>query len=189
VIAGGNDVYLVGQSNGGGMALSAARQRPDAYSGVAAFMPFAGFSPTAPQSLAGARLRRVMFAYSTGDPALPPDYASQVLAPLARGWAQALGVSDRDLEKPAEAAVRDAVKEGEGRPDDDDEIVRATRDSTARRLDLHSANGALRQIVFDHAGHFWPTRDQADPPRLLAEFGLRNQDIEGAEEVWRFFRE
>jgi poly(3-hydroxybutyrate) depolymerase len=192
VIAGTNDVYLVGQSNGGGMALSAARQRPDLYAGVAAFMPFAGFSPTAPESLAGARLRRVMLAYSNADPALPPDYGPAVLAPLARAWARALNVSDADIDRPAETAVSDAVQEGEGEGQGhalDDEVVRATRDSTVRRLDLRSPIGVLRQLVFDHAGHFWPTRDVRDPAPVVAEYGLRNQDVEGAEEVWRFFRE
>jgi len=185
-IAGGNDVYLVGQSNGGGMALSAARQRPDAYTGVAAFMPFVGFSPAPPQSLAGARLRHVMFAYSAADPALPPDYASAVLAPLARGWARAVGIPDRDIEAPAATKLGDIVKEDRA---EDDEFVRITRDSTVTRLDLRSSGGALRQLVFDHAGHFWPTREHSDPAPLLAEYGLRNQDIEGAEEVWRFFQE
>jgi poly(3-hydroxybutyrate) depolymerase len=188
VIAGGNDVYLVGQSNGGGMALSAARQRPDAYAGVAAFMPFVGFSPAAPPNLVGSRLRRALFAYSMADPALPPSYGAEVLAPLAREWARALGVSARDIEEPTETAVDDVVKEGADR-DTDDEVVRATRDSKVKRLDLRSTAGALRQLVFDHAGHFWPTRDYADPAPLLTEFGLRNQDIEGATEVWRFFRE
>jgi len=188
VIAGGNDVYLVGQSNGGGMVLSAARQRPDAYAGVAAFMPFAGFSPVAPPNLVGSRLRRVLFAYSLADPALPPSYPAEVLVPLARGWARALGVSDRDLEAPAETAVDDVVKEGAGNEMDDD-VVRATRDSSLRQLDHRSTTGALRQLVFDHAGHFWPTRAYVDPAALLSEFGLRNQDIEGATEVWRFFRE
>jgi poly(3-hydroxybutyrate) depolymerase len=188
VIAGGNDVYLVGQSNGGGMVLSAARQQPDAYAGVAAFMPFVGFSPAAPPSLVGARLRRALFAYSLADPALPPSYPAEVIAPLARGWARALGVSEHDLEAPAETALDDVVKEGANR-DIDDDVVRATRDSTVKRLDLRSTTGALRQLVFDHAGHFWPTRDYADPAPLLTEFGLRNQDIEGAAEVWRFFRE
>jgi polyhydroxybutyrate depolymerase len=188
VIAGGNDVYLIGQSNGGGMALSAARQRPDAYAGVAAFMPFVGFSPTAPSRLVGARLRRVMFAYSMEDPALPPGYPAAVLAPLARAWARAMEIGDCDIDAPVETALPDVVKEGEG-VDADDDPVRTTRDSSARRLDLRSANGALRQLVFDHAGHFWPTRAHADPLPMLVEFGLRNQDMEGAEEAWRFFRE
>jgi poly(3-hydroxybutyrate) depolymerase len=187
VIAGGNDVYLVGQSNGGGMALSAARQRPDAYAGVAAFMPFVGFSPTAPASLVGSRLTRVMFAYSAADPALPPGYADAVLAPLAQGWARALAISAGDIDAPTETALEDVVHEDHAA--DDDDAVRATRDSTAKRLDVRSANGALRQLVFDHAGHFWPTRSYDDPAPLLAEFGLRNQDVEGAEETWRFFRE
>ncbi|HEY7376883.1 MAG TPA: alpha/beta hydrolase-fold protein [Polyangia bacterium] len=188
VIAGGNDVYLVGQSNGGGMALSAARQRPDLYAGVAAFMPFVGFSPTAPPDLAGARLRRVLFAYSDADPALPPSYASQVLAPLARGWARALKVSEREIDAPAETARDDVVKEGQGLSDDE-EVVSATRDSTVKQLDARSETGALRQLVFDHAGHFWPTREYADPAPLRAEYGLRNQDVEGADETWRFLRD
>jgi poly(3-hydroxybutyrate) depolymerase len=188
VIAGGNDVYLVGQSNGGGMALSAARRRPHAYAGVAAFMPFVGFSPTAPDNLAGSRLRRVLIAYSTSDPALPPNYATQVLAPLGKGWARALGVADPDIESPAVTELPDVVKEGEGRAPGG-EVERATRDSRVKRLDLRSASGAMRLLVFDRAGHFWPTREYADPPRILQQFGLRNQDIEGAEETWRFFRE
>lgn len=167
VTAGGNDVYLVGHSNGGGMALSAARRRPDSYTGVAAFMPFVGFSPPGPTSLAGSRLRRVLFAYSTADPGLPPDYAAQVLEPLTRAWAQALGVADGDIDAPAQTALATTV--------------------TAR--DLRSANGALRELVFDQAGHFWPTRDSPDPPALVAQYGRRNQQIEGAEEVWRFFRD
>lgn len=188
VIAGGNDVYLVGQSNGGGMALSAARQRPDAYIGVAAFMPFVGFSPVAPRPLAGAHLTHVMFAYSQADPGLPPGYASEVLVPLAREWGRALGISDAEIKAPAETRLDDVIEEGADRPPADDASL-PTRDSTVRRLDACSANGALRQLVFDHAGHFWPTREYFDPPPLLAEFGLRNQDIEGADEVWRFFRE
>jgi poly(3-hydroxybutyrate) depolymerase len=188
VIAGGNDVYLVGQSNGGGMALSAARQRPDAYTGVAAFMPFVGFSPTAPVTLSGSRLRHVMFAYSTADPALPPDYANTVLAPLARTWARALNIPEHEIEAPKQTTFGDVVKEG-GDRDVDDDIVRATRDSTVIRLDFLAPGGALRQLVFDHAGHFWPTRDHADPTPLLAEYGLRNQDIEGADEIWHFFRD
>lgn len=188
VIAGGNDLYLVGQSNGGGMALSAARQRPDGYAGVAAFMPFVGFSPAAPESLTGARLKRVMFAFSNADPGLPPDYAAQVLAPLARGWARALQVAKNQIDAPAETPLPDLVKEGQG-ASGAGEAVATTRDSTVKRLDLRSPGAALRELVFDHAGHFWPTRAASDSPALVAQYGLRNQDIEAAEEVWHFFHD
>lgn len=187
VIAGGNDVYLVGQSNGGGMVLAAARLRPDAYAGVAAFMPFVGFSPAAPSDLGGARLTRVMFAFSKGDPALPPDYATEVLVPLARDWAHALSLGG-DGDAAVATPLSDLVHEGQGQ-DSGDDAARATRDSTVTRLDLRSTRAALRELVFDHAGHFWPTRDGADSPALVAQYGLRNQDIEAAEEVWRFFRD
>jgi len=167
---------------------SSLHKPPHAYAGVAAFMPFVGFSPKAPHSLAGSPLRRVMFAYSNADPALPPSYATEVLVPLAREWARALNIPERDIGVPEETPLDDTVNEG-STLEAADEVVRATRDSTVKRLDLRSVQGALRQLVFDHAGHFWPTRDHADPAPVLAEFGLRNQDIEGAEEAWRFFRE
>ena len=99
VIKGGNEVYLVGQSNGGGMALSAARQRPDAYAGVAAFMPFVGFSPAPPNALVGSHLRRVMFAYSNGDPAfqLGGRYGSWSFTPELRDEKAASSNRTEDL--------------------------------------------------------------------------------------------
>jgi len=185
VIAGPNDVYLVGQSNGGGMALAAARLRPNSYRGVAAFMPYVGFDGAdTPPSFAGTRLRRVLLADSARDPGLPPGYADRVLAPLARAWAGAMGVSGAT---PTETAIPDSVKE-DGGAAGGSAAVEATRDSTAKRVDLRSPTGAFRHLVFDRAGHFWPTRQPvADPPPVLARFGLRNRDVEGAEEVWDFF--
>lgn len=186
VIAGGNDVYLIGQSNGGGMVLRAAQDRPQAYVGVAAFMPFAGLSPSAPEHLEHTRLRRVMFAFSLADPRLPPGYAATVLIPLGHWWAHALGLGTEDGANDVVTALPDTVREGEGQGIDAP-AVRATRASAAQRLDRRKGDRAFRQLVFDRAGHFWPTRQYADPERVLRRFGLRNQDVEGAEEVWAFF--
>ena len=188
VIAGGNAVYLVGQSNGGGMALSAGLRQPDAYTGVAAFMPFVRFLATAPQSLAGTRLRHVLFAYSLADPGLPTAYSAQVLSPLADGWARGLGFTEAEIADPTVMRLPEVVQEGQGLVDDAP-AVQATRDSTVQQIDLKSANGGMRRLVFDHAGHFWPTPRDNDPQQVLDQFGLRNQDIEGAAQTWNFFGE
>jgi len=185
VIAGGNDVYLIGQSNGGGMALRAAQERPQTYAGVAAFMPYAGSSPPGPSHLEQTRLRRVMFAYRQADPGLPPDYAAKVLAPLGLRWAGALGL---DGVADVATALPDVVQEvpGPGREVDAPAVL-ATRDSKGERLDRRKGDRAFRLLVFDRAGHFWPTRHHDDPAPVLQRFGLRNQDVEGADEVWAFF--
>jgi len=188
VIRGDNPVYLVGHSNGGGLALSATRRQPESYVGVAAFMPFVGFVPVAPTDLQNTKLDRVMFVLSLTDPALPQDYARSVLTPLVEGYGRALGIESSALASPTATAMPDSVQEGasyEGK----DSTIEATRNSTALRLDSASAHGKLRVIQFDHSGHFWPTPDYEEPLSFQELYGLRNQDLDGAVEAWRFFTE
>ena len=73
--------------------------------------------------------------------------------------------------------------------DPDDEVVRATRDSIVRRLDLRSPTGALRQLVFDHAATSGRRATTPGIRPLLSAVRPSNQDVEGATEVWRFFRD
>ena len=42
--------------------------------------------------------------------------------------------------------------------------------------------------IFDikQGGIFWPTPAPNDEQRLIQSFGFRNQDIDGAEETWKF---
>ena len=144
-------------------------------------------SPSAPDSLRDKRLRRVLFAYSLEDPMLPKDYAHRVLEPLTRAWATALGVSADALKSSAVTELPDRVAEGATLAVDGD-ALRATRNSTAQRIDHSTDGAALRVLRFDRAGHFWPTFEHSDPLPVLLDAGLRNQDVEGALEVWRFFR-
>jgi poly(3-hydroxybutyrate) depolymerase len=109
VIRGNNPVYLVGHSNGGGLALSATRRRPERYAGVAAFMPFAGFTPAAPENLKNTQLARVMIVLSLTDPALPKGYAESVLSPLVRGYGRALGIDDSALASPTQTPLPDST--------------------------------------------------------------------------------
>jgi poly(3-hydroxybutyrate) depolymerase len=188
VIRGNNPVYLVGHSGGGGLALSATRQRPERYAGVAAFMAFAGFRPAAPGDLRNTKLGRVMFVMSLTDPGLPANYSKAVLTPLVRGYGRALGIDDSALASPTTTTLPDSVQEGASYQGSSPTII-ATRRSTALELDSASVHGKLRLIQFDHAGHFWPTPKYVDPGFVLERYGLRNQDIDGAVEAWRFFTE
>jgi polyhydroxybutyrate depolymerase len=188
LIRGDNPIYLVGHSNGGGLALSATRQHPERYAGVAALMPFAGYAPKAPSDLPGTGLTRVMFVVSLTDPAFPTDYAKSVQLPLAEKYGNALGIDHSAFASPISTSIPDSVQEGADYVGSSPTIS-ATRKSTVLQLDWSSALGKLRVFQLDHAGHFWPTPKYRDPSAVLQEFGLRNQDMDGATEVWRFFAE
>jgi polyhydroxybutyrate depolymerase len=188
LIRGDNPIYLVGHSNGGGLALSATRQHPERYAGVAAFMPYVGDAPAAPDDLQGSHLTRVMFVVSLTDPAFPTNYAKRVQTPLAEAYGRALGLAPSALASPTSTTIPDTVQEGADYAGTSPLII-ATRQSTALRLDWSSAHGKLRVFQLDHAGHFWPTPRNDDPSAVLQTYGLRNQDLDGAIEVWRFFRE
>jgi polyhydroxybutyrate depolymerase len=188
LIRGDNPIYLVGHSNGGGLALSAVQQHPERYAGVAAFMPYVGSAPQAPKDLRNTKLARVMFVVSLTDPAFPTDYAKSVQIPLADGYGRALGIDQSALASPATTAIADSVQEGADYSGSNP-IITSTRHSTVLQMDYASAHGRLRVLKLDHAGHFWPTPNYDDPSSVSVRFGLRNQDIDGAVETWRFFHD
>jgi poly(3-hydroxybutyrate) depolymerase len=188
IIAGGNPVFLSGLSNGGGMVLEAGRKAPQRFRGIAALMPFDGRHPAPPPDLQGSNLRRVLFVYSRADPGLVEGYGS-VLDSLPPAWARALGLPDATIDKPATRALVDRVEEG-AHYEGDNAVALATRASTGRQLDMAdpATAGKVRVIVFDHAGHFWPTPVQDKQPWILNRWGFRNQDIDASDAVWEFFR-
>jgi len=51
---------------------------------------------------------------------------------------------------------------------------------------LHSS-AALRIVVIDHAGHFWPHPRGEWFDWAIARWGFRNQDFDAADLVWGFF--
>jgi poly(3-hydroxybutyrate) depolymerase len=192
IVDGSNRVFLVGQSNGGGMVIEAARLRPNRYTGFAAMMPFAGLSPASPAVLDVGHLSRILFAYSATDPGLPAGYVS-TLRPLADRWAAALGFSPAAIAAPTRTALVDRVHEGDGYEGSLPAAL-ATRRSHGEQLDLRAAGApasapALRILAFDHAGHFWPHPTQDTLPFILEKWGLRNQDLDAADAVWSFFKD
>jgi poly(3-hydroxybutyrate) depolymerase len=188
VIAGGNPVLLAGISNGGGMVLEAARRMPDRLTGIAAVMPYVGQQPGRVPDLAHAKLQRVLFAYSKGDPGLPDGY-HETLATLAAHWAAAMGVPAAVIGAPQTTALPDLVTEGDEYRGHSPAAL-ATRHSRATRMDMPAPNGdhEVRVLVMDHAGHFWPNPTPDTEEWILDRWGFRNQDFDAADLIWEYLR-
>jgi poly(3-hydroxybutyrate) depolymerase len=176
VIAGQNDVFLVGRAEGAQLALRAAANRPDFYAGVAAFMPLELVPP--PAKLPGARLTQALFVV-----------LDELGAHVAKQWALALGVRSSVVDASKGTALPDRVREGSAyaldRP-----ILSSTRDSSVDWIDLRASDAKGPRVrLFDihRASRLWPSPAGDDDERLLDAFGFRNQDIDGADETWRFF--
>lgn len=191
VINSKSPIFLVGQSNGGGMVLEAARLHPERYAGVAALMPFVGPSPGPVALPSSAHLSRVLIAYSLTDPGLPTGHAL-VLKKVADSWARALGIPANVIATPLRTALPNPVDEGASYSGQVANAL-ATRQSHGEQLDLFSPSkgesaNAVRLLIFEHAGHFWPNPVQDTWPEALERWGLRNQDIDAADAVWDFLR-
>jgi poly(3-hydroxybutyrate) depolymerase len=188
VIQGGNPVLLTGISSGGGLALEAARRMPERYVGIAAVNPFVGYEPSPAPALTRATLRRVLLAYSIGDPGLPDGY-HETLTALTAQWATALGVPQAVLAAPRRAPLPDPVQEGDAYRGQSPAAL-ATRSSRATRVDLPAVDGehAMRVLVMDHAGHFWPSPTPDTEAWILDRWGFRNQDFDAADAIWEYLR-
>jgi poly(3-hydroxybutyrate) depolymerase len=181
-------VFLAGQSNGGGMVLKAARHRPGAYAGIAAFMPFVGLPPEPPSG--GEVLPPLLLAYSDRDPGLPAGYAN-LLRDYAYRWATAMSADGRTLADTSNA-LPDRTREGAAYEGSEPAMV-ATRDSRVTQADAWAhAPGrepelAVRVLRFDRAGHFWPYPEQDTADWALRRWGFRNQDLDASDACWSFF--
>ncbi|MBN2715172.1 MAG: prolyl oligopeptidase family serine peptidase [Deltaproteobacteria bacterium] len=189
VIAGDNDIYLVGLSNGGGMVLHAAKQHPELFKGIAAFMPYDGWEPLPVPSLAGTGLTRVLFGIAPEDPGLSKGY-DKVLKTLPSQWAAAMGLSADAILNPLTTKLPNKVDEGKEYSGNNANALR-TRNSTVTQRDMSSPDGALkvRLLEFTRGGHLWPNPVQDTVVNLIEQYGFRNQDVDAADAVWSFFKE
>ncbi|MEO6602829.1 MAG: PHB depolymerase family esterase [Polyangiaceae bacterium] len=187
-ISGKNPVFLAGLSDGGGMTHMAALHDPTRYKGIAELMPYSGTTVTMPPTSGGFLLRRVLLGYSLTDPGLPAGSAAQ-LAPLGMAWAKALGLSPEEQNSPQRVALPNVVKEGADYQGTLPNVL-LTRNSQAEQIDYGGdpAGAQVRVLRFDHAGHLWPVPNPPDREQEIAEFGLRNQDLDMSDLVWEFFR-
>jgi polyhydroxybutyrate depolymerase len=185
ITSGKNEVMLSGLSNGGGMVLKAANEMSEEIDGVAAFMPHLGVGSPSVPDLREARLSRVLFMYTPGDPGLPRSHDVQLPAHV-RSWVDSLGLSSVT---PASNELADLVDEGAmyqgAHP-----VVLATRQSSARQEDFQSEDQRrkVRVFVLTRAGHFLPSPIADTEAWILERWGLRNQDIDASEVLWDFFK-
>lgn len=188
VIDGANPVLLAGLSNGGGMALAAARRMPERLSGVAALMPYDGNPPEPVPEPTSTRLERVLIAYTHGDPAMPDGY-HEIIAHQPARWAAALGLPAAAIAAPRRTTLPDLIVEGAGYRGES-AVALATRDSHVTQLDLVAPDGrrGVRVLIMDRAGHFWPNPVQFSEDWVISQYGFRNQDFDAADLVWDFLR-
>jgi len=188
VITGSNPVFLAGLSDGGGLVHVAGVNDPGHYLGLALIMPYPGPVPQLPVSAPGATIRRVLLAYSIGDPGLPAGYPSE-LVPLGPAWAEAIGLQAANVDAPADTLLPDVVNEGQGYTGSLPNAL-STRDSRAEEFDYGSdPSGPLCRVLrFDHAGHLWPVPDPPYDGTVIGQFGFRNQDMDMSDVSWDFFR-
>ena len=187
VTNGNNAVYLTGISNGGGMVLKAGKEAPDRFRGIAPLMAFDGTMPTPVPDLRGKALNRVLFVYTLNDPGLPPGY-HEILKTLPAEWAKKMGLPSSVIDAPKRTDLPDRIHEG-AEYKGNSLVARSTRDSRAIAYDMSDAalNAALRIVVIDHAGHFWPHPRGEWFDWAIDRWGFRNQDFDAADLVWGFF--
>jgi poly(3-hydroxybutyrate) depolymerase len=187
VIAGGNDVYLMGLSNGGGMVLQIAKKLPERFKGIAPFMAYEGWSPTPVPPLSCFGVSRVIFGLSSEDPGLPDGYRN-VLSALPSEWAAAAGLPQAVIDSPVVTALPNTVNEGADYSGSN-AIALRTRNSHVIQTDM-SVPGAcarVRVLEFVGGGHLWPTPVLGQKADYVEVYGFTNQDLDASDAVWEFF--
>jgi poly(3-hydroxybutyrate) depolymerase len=170
VIAGDNDVYLVGYVGGAMMALTAAARHPYAYVGVAAILPPKPESVEPPVLKQGPGLSRAFFVLdqkaTLDDP--PRD--------LARRWAGAFGIRRTKFQSYRLPGTR-----------------AATRVEQLDAAQPASGSAAVRLLVV--TGPFDPfaavsrpgtSAPEASPPSPTSPSGSIVRDFDGARDTWAF---
>ena len=158
-------IFAAGHSQGGLMAVRLALDRGATVSAV-----MANAAPAAACGAGGAPVP-VMLSYGTADPLVP--YASNAQAMLDFWLAHNLP-HDRLSDPPAVLLLADKVPE----------------DLSTIEQSLYTAQAGSADVQFwrvNGAGHAWPN-PTAYSPALQAQFGRRNQDVDGADAAWAFFK-
>lgn len=167
VVAGENDLYLLGVGSGADMALTAAARQPNVYAGVAAFYPRAAGNVEPPRPSQRGRLSRVLFVERrTRD----EDWLDQRVQAVANRWALGVGLPQPLLRSMRVDALPPAPEKGRRKSE-------ATPASTIQRWDIAShasAGPGVRVLVLEQRAGLLPVQPGAPGA------------FDGAREAWAF---
>jgi polyhydroxybutyrate depolymerase len=170
--------FAVGTSNGGMMALRLAIERPQTFTAVASV---ASSMPARSECAAPTRAMPVLMINGTDDALMP--YTGGAIATRFGGRGDAL---------PVDGAIRIWARLAGGRetpaiaplPDTDPgDGTRAQRQTYAVR----NGRPLVELIRIDGGGHVEPSRDERYAGFVARVLGRQSDDVEMADEVWRFF--
>jgi pimeloyl-ACP methyl ester carboxylesterase len=180
VIAGDNDVYLIGFGGGGRMALAAAAARPDVYTGVAAFMVRHPERVAKPfQRARAVRLTRALFV-DRQEPVL--GFLDQHLQASAEQWALGMGISPLIVSSQRDVLRRQPPTRMQQRTLDGDSSVWQFDMATPS-----SGGAAVRVLVLDRGVDPFPLPlGGSGRPPLDAAARSERGGFEGAREAWAF---
>lgn len=186
-IEGGNAVYLVGHSSGGGLAVDAAFAAPELFVGVAPLFAYVGEREPAVPASTPSSVQQVLLAYAPDDPGLPAGHGER-LRDLSTAWATQLGVDGDVIAQPPTKQLPNPVVEGKDYTGSLT-VALATRDSSVTQLDLAARQDAarIRILRIEGGGHFLPHPVQDTEPAVLEQWGFRNQDLRIVDAIWDFF--
>lgn len=186
-IGGGNPVYLVGHSSGGGLAVDAAFAAPELFQGVAPLFAYLGERDLTVPTLTRSSVRQVLLVYAPDDPGLPAGHGER-LRDLSVSWAMQLGVDEAVIAQPPTIPLPNPVVEGQGYTGSL-AVALATRDSSVFQLDFAAKQDAARMRILriEGGGHFLPHPIQDTDPMVLEQWGFRNQDLRIVDAIWDFF--
>lgn len=189
VIAGTNDVYLMGLSIGGGMVLQLAKAKPQRFKGIAPLMAYDGWDPAPVPPLSCSGVSRIFFGISSEDPGLPENYR-EVLFKISAEWATAAGLPQQVIDSPVVTELPNTVSEGADYTGESP-VALKTRNSHVIQRDMSAPDACarVRILEFVGGGHLWPTPQLGEKADLsyVELYGFTSQDLDLSDAVWKFF--
>lgn len=191
-------IYVWGLSNGGEMALQAAREMGSDLAGVGAIVPI----PNMPSDTAFGNCdvgtqdpTSVMIMYAPEDPVLDPIFTSigldygDIMEQSFSAWINALGI---DSNTQSTFEYPNIAFEGAGYAGTHVPATSTVNSRIMQTLFDSAANGASFSVMTltPNGGHSWPSFEETDASTIeFHPFGFRNNDIEAEREFWEFFKD
>lgn len=190
-------VYIVGLSNGGEMAMRAAREMGESIAAVASVVPLHGYPASEIHGECSVQDQQhplsMMFVYSPKDPFLGPIFESLgwdyggLMEESVNSWMDALGIDKQTFKK---KKLRDYINEGLGYNGNSVAALNSKNSHVVQYDFTTSTTGAKLSLLkmLPVGGHGWP-RVLGSSFEDAETFGFRNQDIHTEKKIWAFLKD